>query len=220
MTTTTTRPTGRRPSHRAVMSAVAAVSLAGVAAVALPTTSEAGVIRSSATLRSANGTVLGRVHFTVGGRNTLVTAHLQLPGGVGALDAFHGFHIHANDNPANGDGCVADPARPADTWFVSADGHLTEAGRTHGAHAGDLPTLLVNADGSADISFTTGRLTVGQLRNRVVILHAGADNEGNVPVGTAPDQYTPNSPDATAKTAATGNAGDRIGCGVIRIDHR
>jgi Cu/Zn superoxide dismutase len=38
---------------------------------------------------------------------------------------------------------------------------------------------------------------------------------GNVPLGTAANQYTPNSADATTATAKTGNAGDRIACGVI-----
>jgi Cu-Zn family superoxide dismutase len=127
--------------------------------------------------------------------------------------------VHANDVPANGSGCVAGPAQPPATWFVSADGHLTLPGRTHGGHAGDLPPVLLNADGEADLKFTTGRLTLGELEGRAVVLHAGPDNLGHVPVGTAPDAYTPNSPAATAKTQATGNAGDRVACGVVRIDH-
>jgi Cu/Zn superoxide dismutase len=36
-----------------------------------------------------------------------------------------------------------------------------------------------------------------------------------VPIGEALDQYTANAPDATTKTQNTGNAGDRIACGVI-----
>ena len=55
---------------------------------------------------------------------------------------FHGFHIHANNDPANGQGCVADPAAAKSTWFVSADGHLSEgqitrrAQRRHAQSAG------------------------------------------------------------------------------------
>jgi Cu-Zn family superoxide dismutase len=48
-----------------------------------------------------------------------------------------------------------------------------------------------------------------------VIVHAGSDNYGNIPIGDAPDQYTPNSEAATEATAKTGNAGARIACGVI-----
>ncbi len=51
---------------------------------------------------------------------------------------------------------------------------------------------------------------------RAVILHEGLDNHGNIPVGTAANQYTPNSPDATTLTHNTGNAVSRIACGLIR----
>ena len=54
------------------------------------------------------------------------------------------------------------------------------------------------------------------LRNRVVILHANPDNFGNVPTGPAANQYTANSQAATTATANTGNAGNRVACGVIR----
>jgi Cu/Zn superoxide dismutase len=47
-------------------------------------------------------------------------------------------------------------------------------------------------------------------------LHQGPDNYGNVPVGTAPNQYTANSAEATTLTQNTGNAGARIGCAVIQ----
>ena len=50
----------------------------------------------------------------------------------------------------------------------------------------------------------------------VVILHANPDNFGNVPTGSADNQYTANSEAATTATANTGNAGNRVACGVIR----
>jgi len=49
-----------------------------------------------------------------------------------------------------------------------------------------------------------------------VIVHALADNYNNVPRGSKPDQYTANSAAAITLTDDTGNAGDRIGCGVIK----
>jgi Cu-Zn family superoxide dismutase len=107
------------------------------------------------------------------------------------------------------------PARPSSTWFVSADGHLAESGESHGEHAGDLPPLLVTDGGRASSVSITDRVAVDDLLDRAVILHAGADNLGNVPVGTGPTQYTPNSPEATSLTARTGNAGDRLACGTI-----
>lgn len=170
-----------------------------------------------ATLRTADGTSVGTVSFKRKGEFTRVLARVWPGYEVGAVDAAHGFHIHANSNPDNGEGCVADPAAPASTWFVSADGHFADEGQTHSHHNGDLPSLLVNPDGSAQIEFTTARFTVADVKDKAVVLHAGPDNFGNVPTGNGADQYTANSPAAGEKTAATGNAGDRLACGVIRI---
>jgi Cu-Zn family superoxide dismutase len=210
------------PSRRhAVVGAAVAVPLSAAVFVLGGSASQAHDLSAEATLRAADGTKIGWTKFTVHRDKTYVRVWLNLSKrpGLTALDAFHGFHVHANDVPANGVGCVADPTQPPATWFLSADGHLGVPGTNHGAHAGDLPTVLLNADGTADLKFTTGRLTPAQLDNRAVVLHAGPDNDGNVPVGTAPDAYTPNSAAATAKTRATGNAGDRVACGVIRIHH-
>ncbi len=167
------------------------------------------------TLRLSDGTGIGDVRFRDHGSGIEVWVSLAVPPAATPVRAFHGFHIHANDNPANGSGCQADPAAAPSTWFISADGHLTDAGQRHGDHAGDLPSLHVNADGRATTTFQIDRLHVADLEGRVVVLHAGPDNLGNVPVGTAPNQYTANSPEASDRTAATGNAGDRIACGEI-----
>jgi Cu-Zn family superoxide dismutase len=183
------------------------------------TTSHSKARRASAMLHAANGSPVGSVTFRTRAGRTEVEAKIQLSQGMTAIDAFHGFHIHANDKPENGTGCVADPNLAPATWFASADGHLTEPGMTHSQHLGDMPSVLVNADGTAEIDFTTSRLTIADLANRAVVLHAGPDNFGNVPVGAGPEQYTANSTAAMDKTAATGNSGDRIACGVITIDH-
>jgi Cu-Zn family superoxide dismutase len=63
--------------------------------------------------------------------------------------------------------------------------------------------------------FTTDRFTPAGVVGRAVVLHAGPDNFGNVPMGSAADQYTANSPAAVVKTQATGNSGDRVACGVV-----
>ena len=172
--------------------------------------------RVSATLRLADGTRVGTVVLRPHGRHaTQVHVVLKAPALI-ARRAFHGFHVHANDNPANGNGCVADPARAASTWFVSADGHYTDPGVRHGDHRGDFPVLYVDARGRATASFVTDRFRPADVVGRAVIVHARADNYANVPTGTASNQYTPNALDAVALTAATGNAGDRQACGVIR----
>jgi len=163
----------------------------------------------SAVLRDANGAAVATVLFTATRGGTLVTVAARSTAGI------HGFHVHANDNPANGDGCIADPAQPANTHFVSADGHYNPGAGTHGAHAGDMPPLFVSAGGNAATSFVTDRFTPAAVKGRAAMLHAGNDNLGNIPLGVAANQYTANAADAITLTANTGNAGNRIGCGVI-----
>jgi Cu-Zn family superoxide dismutase len=115
----------------------------------------------------------------------------------GLSPGFHGFHVHA----------VGRCEGPA---FTSAGGHMAAPGQTHGAHMGDMPSLLVNADGTASAAFETDRFTIGQLRDAdgsAVMVHAGPDNFANIPARYgAPDQETLN----------TGDSGARVACGVIR----
>jgi Cu-Zn family superoxide dismutase len=99
--------------------------------------------------------------------------------------------------------------------FASADGHYNTTPGTHGGHSGDMPVLLAKANGVATLSAVSDRFKLDELAGRAVIVHALSDNFGNVPTGANPDQYTPNSPAATALTQATGNASTRVACGVI-----
>jgi Cu-Zn family superoxide dismutase len=199
---------------------------AGIALAAVVTLAAVGVSAATAhtpfaraQLAAADGTRIGTVRFWDDARAgaTVVQVRLAVPPGATAPGAFHGFHVHANNDPANGSGCIADPNQAPSTWFISVDGHLKhDPAEKHGGHAGDLPTLYLDAGGHAEASFTVDRITPRELRGKAVILHAGADNFGNVPVGAGPDQYSANSDAALTKTANTGNAGDRIACGVIR----
>ena len=203
-------------SIRAPIAVLAAAGTLGAAGV-VTTTATAGAHGrwAEASLRTADGTRVGTVEFA-GGRHwdhTEVTVRLRR---ASALTEFHGLHIHANDVSTNGDGCIADPAQPSATWFVSADGHWKhDPTELHGHHAGDLSSPFVNADGTSSMQFVVDKLTADEVVGRAVILHAGPDNFANVPVGSNADQYTA-GPDALAKTQATGNAGDRFACGVIR----
>ena len=202
---------------RVSIASLAAAGLVGAAAVATTTgTAAAHESWARASLRSADGTRIGTVAFAddESSDQTAVTVRLRNAAGT-ALEAFHGLHIHANDNTANGDGCIADPTASSTTWFVSADGHWKhDPTELHGSHAGDLPSVFVNGGGTASMRFVVDKPTPDEVVGRAVVLHAGRDNFGNVPVGTAADPYTPGAT-ALAKTQATGNAGDRLACGVI-----
>ena len=105
----------------------------------------------------------------------------------------HGFHLHTTGK------CEA-------PGFVSAGGHLNPDNRKHGslaqggAHLGDLPNLAIGADrsGSATEIVPGGRGALGAIFDAdgtAVVIHASADDY---------------------RTDPTGNAGDRIACGVFR----
>ncbi|HVR18818.1 MAG TPA: superoxide dismutase family protein [Polyangiaceae bacterium] len=125
---------------------------------------------------------------------------------TGLSTGIHAFHVHANNDPTNGDGCIG-------PTFVSADGHYNPAAVTHPNHAGDMPVVFFSA-GSPNFGFAnfiTSNFTPDEVKGRVVILHALADNCANIP-----ERYTAAGvpgPDATS--LATGDAGGRVACGVI-----
>jgi Cu-Zn family superoxide dismutase len=117
---------------------------------------------------------------------------------AGLTPGLHGIHIHS--------------VAACSPTFAAAGGHYNPLARQHGlfnpagAHAGDLPNLIVNEAGVAHLDATTDRVTLtdgptslfDQTINAVgsaFIIHANED-----------DQVT----DAT-----NGNSGGRIACGVI-----
>jgi Cu-Zn family superoxide dismutase len=181
--------------RRFAILAVAAVSLLAITAGIA--TGRAGEGRSAkAVLHDTNGTKVGVVRFTEHRGGVRVRVEVS-----GLTAGFHGFHIHA----------VGECTPP----FTSAAGHLNPGGAGHPAHAGDMPVLLVNADGTGEARFASDRVTLTDLVGRAVIVHAGPDNYANIPT-----RYAAGGPDAT--TLATGDAGGRAACGVIersRLDH-
>jgi Cu-Zn family superoxide dismutase len=201
--------------RKALAIGCATLTLAVAGGLALGQSAEAGDAQFRAELRDVRGHSVGTVKLRISRHDMRVDARLW-PNKYVAAGQFHGFHVHANNDPANGVGCVADPSALASTWFVSADGHLSASGQSHGSHNGDLPSPLVLRDGTARISFTTDRIDPAALRGTAVILHAKPDNFGNIPVGTETNQYQPNSPAASDLTARTGNASDRVACGLVR----
>ena len=201
--------------RRAIVTiASAAVVAATGIVITAASTADANMKSARANLLTANGTNIGSVDISDDDGTTQVKVRLT---GAPGVDAFHGFHIHANDVPANGSGCVADPNAAASSWFLSADAHYNPGAQTHAHHLGDMPVVYVNADGSVETKFRIDRLEPASLDGKVIILHAGADNFANVPVGAGATEYTPNSADATSLTLKTGNAGSRIACGVISV---
>jgi Cu-Zn family superoxide dismutase len=134
---------------------------------------------------------------------------------------FHGFHVHS---VGECDPESVDPATGQVVPFLSAGGHFNPEDVPHGEHAGDFPVLLVNANGSARATFVTDRFRIRDLFDEdgsALIIHAGRDNYANIPATTptGAERYHSHLEDVFGPdsiTLATGDAGSRFACGVLR----
>jgi superoxide dismutase, Cu-Zn family len=141
--------------------------------------------------------------------------------GVKPADEFHGFHLHTTGKC---DPKAVDPATDKVVPFVSAGPHFNPTDEDHPDHRGDMPVLLVMKNGHAKETFKTDRFRLSQLFDSdgtAVIIHEGRDNYANIPAKTPDGEKRYHShledvfgPDSLTK--ATGDAGDRFACGVVR----
>ncbi|MBD3730904.1 MAG: superoxide dismutase family protein [Sphingomonadales bacterium] len=110
----------------------------------------------------------------------------------------HAAHVHVNPDcgsMSHGDHFM--PAAAAGDHY-DPGGTGVHAGPYGAGHLGDLPNLLVEADGEAKIPVLAPRLKAADLRGRALIIHAGADRYS----GQAAHGH--------------GSGGARMYCGVIR----
>ena len=109
----------------------------------------------------------------------------------------HGFHVHQNPScdPKEKDGKMT-PALAAGGHYDPADTkrHDTPWGE---GHLGDLPVLVVDAEGNATQPVLAPRLKLEDVANRALMIHAGGDNHADEP-------------------APLGGGGARLACGVIK----
>ena len=137
------------------------------------------------------GEAVGTVALADSEYGLLITPSLTgLPPGA------HGFHIH--ENPA----CGPEEKEGKVVPGLAAGGHYdpTGTGRHEGpygdGHLGDLPPLYVDAEGNASTPTLAPRLSVSDVANRSLMIHADGDNFSDEP-------------------AALGGGGARLACGVI-----
>ena len=115
--------------------------------------------------------------------------------GIGLPPGPKGIHIHA-----------VGTCEPPD--FVSAGAHFNPAGKKHGrlnpdgAHAGDLPNLMVTSAGAAGLDVTTKAATLKDGTSASLFGPGGT----SLVIHAQPDDE---------QTDPTGNSGGRIACGVI-----
>jgi len=159
---------------------------------------------AQAELATPQGVQVGTVSFAVAGDVVTVTAEVEgMPAG------FKGFHIHAIGKCEPNSPNPADPSKVGD--FLSAGGHLGASAAAHPGHQGDLSSLEVRGDGTAELVTTTDAFEMDAVLDAdgsAVMVHAGPDNFGNIPT-----RYAPAGPDAD--TQATGDSGGRAACGVV-----
>ena len=164
---------------------LSAFALVFVLGCSMATTGE----RATAELKDKNGKSVGSASLHEEPDGVLVRLEVK-----GLTPGLHAVHVHA----------VGKCEGPA---FASAGGHFNPTQKKHGfrsadgAHAGDLPNMLVAKDGSGRfealtdaITLRPGSLSVFDSDGSAIVIHAGSDDDMTDPAG---------------------NSGDRIACGLI-----
>jgi Cu-Zn family superoxide dismutase len=168
--------------------------------------SNTGTEVARAELNKPDGSAAGTVTFSTptDAPETLVVR----VSATGLQPGFKGFHVHTIGKCEPNS---PDPANPANVGnFLSAGGHLKAPGENHAGHDGDMTSLQVGSDGTAELVTSTDVLPVDVLLDAdgsAVMVHLGPDNFGNIPTRYAP------TPDAD--TLNTGDSGGRGACGVV-----
>jgi Cu-Zn family superoxide dismutase len=169
------------------------VAAAGAIGWTVASVAASGATHATATIVDASGAVVGRAQLTEDATGRLhLNVHVD-----GLTPGLHGIHLHAVGQ------CVG----PA---FTSAGGHHNPLGAQHGldspagAHAGDLPNLIVNVQGRGHLDATSDRatLSIGPVSlfdadGSALVIHAAEDDQVTNP---------------------TGNSGARVACGAIVAD--
>ncbi|SES14901.1 superoxide dismutase family protein [Salipaludibacillus aurantiacus] len=155
---------------------------------------------AQAEMNNTDGEFLGTILFYEDEDRLRVEADVE-----NLEEGYHGFHIHEEAI------CEPDEDEP----FSSAGGHYNPDGGNHAEHAGDMPSLYVNEDGTAKMSFKTDKFTADQILEdeTVVIIHEDPDNFGHIPERYQSEESDEPGPDE--ETLDTGDSGARSACGVV-----
>ncbi len=172
---------------------VLGAALAMTAALAAPSFA-GGATQASATIVDASGATVGWARLVEDATGIVhVNVHVK-----GLTPGLHGIHIHS--------------IAACSPTFAAAGGHYNPLARQHGllnafgAHAGDLPNLIVNEDGVGHLDATTDRVTLTNGPTTLFDTTSGAVGSSFIIHANEDDQVT----DAT-----NGGSGGRIACGVI-----
>lgn len=176
-------------------------SSAGLALLVMLTAGAAatagGASQAGGTFVDASGQTIGWVRLVEDGTGMVhVNVHV-----AGMTPGLHGIHVHAIG------ACTP--------TFAAAGPHYNPLGHQHGldnpngAHAGDLPNLIVNSNGVGHLDATTDGVTISPGPTTVFDSTVGAIGSAFIIHAAEDDQLT----DAT-----NGNSGARVACAVIEAD--
>lgn len=110
----------------------------------------------------------------------------------------HGFHVHENPD------CEPELEDGSPQAALAAGDHYDPNPNTqHGdpftdGHMGDLPVLVADANGRVVMPVMAPRLSMEDVNDRALVIHAGGDNYSDTP-------------------DPSGGGGARIACGVIHL---
>jgi superoxide dismutase, Cu-Zn family len=172
------------------MSIFKGLTLASASTILVCMALPAAAQTATAALKNANGGDVGTAEMTQTPAGVLIKLSVKgLPPGD------HAFHVHA--------------VGKCEPPFESAGPHFNPANKKHGLmatdgpHAGDMPNLHIPAGGELVVEVLNSNITLEKGKPNSVF-----DTDGSaLVIHAGVDDY---------KTDPTGNAGGRIGCGVVQ----
>jgi len=152
------------------------------------------VVQKAICAIKGDANVCGIIRFEQAGENqpTKITGEIK-----GLAPGLHGFHVHEWGD--NTQGCV------------SAGAHFNPHKKTHAGpkdetrHVGDLGNVEAGADGVAKVDITDSMISLNgtySIIGRTMVVHEKQDDLGK---------------GGNDESLKTGNAGARVGCGVIGL---
>jgi superoxide dismutase, Cu-Zn family len=186
-----------------ISAALSAIALTGIAAGAVnaahhgdKTSAEHKAQQAVAKFVNREGTAIGSATLIESPNGVLIYLDLHdLPAGP------KGIHIHS----------VGD-CDDRDEGFVASKGHLNPDNKEHGLmnpagpDAGDLPNVIVHADGTVQVEIFSALASLGGVDGRAKILD---DDGAALVIHQNRDDHI---------TQPIGGAGPRIACGVIKAE--
>ncbi|SEB43195.1 superoxide dismutase family protein [Paenibacillus sp. GP183] len=142
-------------------------------------------------LQNTTGSIIGRAHLSQTAEGVKIRVQA-----AGLSPGLHGIHFHEKGS------CVGPD-------FTSAGAHFNPFGKQHGLanplgyHSGDLPNLVVNSEGQANMEMVSKAITLQR------------DQPGSLirPEGLS---LIIHEQEDDLRTDPTGNSGNRVACGVVK----